>query len=435
LYYSDEVEVFVNEPKYFREHWDKCKGRPIYTEQYNRILQNLKQYTPGTKIDIVYRQTYPYNLTAPALCGDVPIIVFYTSEFANLDVEYFRVDNLKHQKVIDDHSIREFILTHKKLYFTSPSVWSDMGLVRFTQGKLEPSRNRLITHGVDTKIYKKLDNDATRKRIRSLYNIKDSDIVLLNIGAMTQNKGILEILVALAVMTQRTSGDGIRPCSGHLRSVKLMLKGSGDLYSCKEMIENYMGILRQRGFFTSQEQIQNLLTNHIIFTEQTLTCTRINDLYNACDIYLSPYIAEGFNLTVLEAIAAGMTTIVSDNGSTKDFVNAITEAVPETKGTLIHLLPTEVVTLPDQKQVLQIDVEKLIDLTSKAITSLNKGTLPPTDSVGKGTLPPTDSVGKGTFPYQKLQQFLEKEYSWTTVCDKLIHFCKFILKGKSKDGF
>lgn len=390
-FFSDKVEIYVREPQYFREHWNACKGKWVYTESYNKILESLKQFVPGTNqgpIDVVYRQTYPYNLSQVTDFEllNAKVVVFYTSEFANLDLEYFHIDNAP--KVIDDSFIRNYILTNKNLSFTSPSKWSDIGLTRFTNGKLEPNRNKIVTHGVDTSIYKKLENGDIRKRIRQLYNISETDIVLLNIGAMTQNKGIIEILVLLTVLIFNLN----------MKNIKLMLKGSGDLYSCKEMIENYMGILQQRG--VSPDQIKILLKNHIIFTEQTLTCTRINDLYNACDIYISPYIAEGFNLTVLEAIAAGLPTIVSDLGSTKDFIDAIINAVPQSKNSLIYPLSTQIVTLQDNKQVLQISIENLIQTTINAINNLSQ--------INDGDL-------------VAITQFLEKNYSWKVVCEELIN--------------
>jgi len=43
-------------------------------------------------------------------------------------------------------------------------------------------------------------------------------------------------------------------------------------------------------------------------------------LYQAADCYVSPYLAEGFNLPVLEAAACGLPVICTGGGSTDDFV-------------------------------------------------------------------------------------------------------------------
>jgi glycosyltransferase involved in cell wall biosynthesis len=49
----------------------------------------------------------------------------------------------------------------------------------------------------------------------------------------------------------------------------------------------------------------------------------INDLYNASDLMLSPYLAEGFGLTPLEALASGLPVIVPVTGSTKEYMEDI----------------------------------------------------------------------------------------------------------------
>ena len=47
----------------------------------------------------------------------------------------------------------------------------------------------------------------------------------------------------------------------------------------------------------------------------------LNELYNITDCYVSPYRAEGFNLTPLEAAASGTPIIVTKGGSTDDYFN------------------------------------------------------------------------------------------------------------------
>tara|TARA_B100000965_G_C19017406_1_gene509470 strand:+ start:55 stop:294 length:240 start_codon:yes stop_codon:yes gene_type:complete len=46
------------------------------------------------------------------------------------------------------------------------------------------------------------------------------------------------------------------------------------------------------------------------------------ELYNITDCYVSPYRAEGFNLTPLEAAASGIPIIVTKGGSTDDYFNS-----------------------------------------------------------------------------------------------------------------
>jgi len=44
-------------------------------------------------------------------------------------------------------------------------------------------------------------------------------------------------------------------------------------------------------------------------------------LYQAADAYVSPYLAEGFNLPVLEAAACGLPVICTKGGPTDDFTH------------------------------------------------------------------------------------------------------------------
>jgi glycosyltransferase involved in cell wall biosynthesis len=53
----------------------------------------------------------------------------------------------------------------------------------------------------------------------------------------------------------------------------------------------------------------------------TLTAAGMADLLRAGDCYVSPYLAEGFNLPVLEAAACGMPIICTEGGCTDDFTD------------------------------------------------------------------------------------------------------------------
>jgi hypothetical protein len=65
----------------------------------------------------------------------------------------------------------------------------------------------------------------------------------------------------------------------------------------------------------------------------------MNNLYNACDLYISPYIAEGFNLAPLEALASGLPVIISSHGSTHEYITQLYESGGN-KG-FIHQLQTQ----------------------------------------------------------------------------------------------
>ena len=57
----------------------------------------------------------------------------------------------------------------------------------------------------------------------------------------------------------------------------------------------------------------------IVVIEEELSDAQIADLYRACDVLVHPYRGEGFAMPVLEAMACGLPTIVTEGGPTDEF--------------------------------------------------------------------------------------------------------------------
>jgi len=286
----NEIIFYVRECSYPDINW-KNNQKLTYSREYNRILKNFKAYN-GEKVDIIYRQTYPYNLEPPQTPTPIPVCVFYTSEFAVLNNSYFHHD--------PKQDIRNYLIKNPNFYFTAPSEWSSRGMTPFLEDK---TRNRIVSHGVDTSIFYRHSNDSMRQQIRRKYGVLDNDILLINIGAMTMNKGIFLILEALhhLVIIKKLP-------------FKLLLKGMTDLYKSREFVDAYINHL---GYNATN------LKSHIIFIDGTLNYSEINDLFNASDLYISPYLAEGFGLTMLEALASGLRVLVPRTGSASDYIDPI----------------------------------------------------------------------------------------------------------------
>ena len=290
--YKGKITIYIQEMPYFNPKWNDSK-KNIYNKEYNDILSNLQVYN-GEQIDLVWSQTFPYDITST----DIPKCVFYTSEFSKLDTSFFNISNVK---MYDETFIKEYLKVNDNVYFTSPSVWSSNGLKPYCE------RDQIITHGVDTNIFYKHSDDLVRNKIRRKYNIDKNDILMINIGAMTGNKGIILILESLHNLVNKMRRS----------EYKLLLKGSGDLYTSQHFLESDMNRLQ-----CTDEELEKL-KKHIIFINDTLQFDRINDLYNASDIYISPYLCEGFNLTPLEALSSGLDVLVPQTGSTKEYIQEI----------------------------------------------------------------------------------------------------------------
>ena len=61
------------------------------------------------------------------------------------------------------------------------------------------------------------------------------------------------------------------------------------------------------------------MLNDIIVISENLNFEELKHIYSITDCYVSPYMAEGFNMTPLEAAACGTQIVVTKGGSTDDY--------------------------------------------------------------------------------------------------------------------
>lgn len=382
-FFKEDIQIYVEEMEYFRTEWNAAK-KWVYGENDNLILHGLTKWA-GEEVDVVYSITYPYNVSEVNIGGKlVPKCVFYTSEFAWLNEGYFTLGGGENFK--SDDQVKSYLESHPEIYFTAPSVWSAQGLKKYG---VADNHNRVITHGVDTGIFHLQADRSGRKAVRQFYKIKDTDILLINIGAMTGNKGMILILQVLHELVNKRNH----------REFKLLLKGTGDLYSSKQFLESYFEQL-QRESVLSKADTDNLLTNHIIFSDKTLSYSRINDLFNAADLYISPYLAEGFNLTVLESLAAGLPVLVPETGSTREYINDISNSGLDTSKYVIRLR-SQVGQHPSGM------MQNVIELSDLLYTLINN----------RGRI--QDLKEQRYVNYYDLQRYIKAHYSWRRVAELL----------------
>jgi len=373
--YNNKLNIYIKEYKYFNEEWNN-KKLLVYTKEYNEIIKNLKEWN-NEKIDLIYNITFPYDIT---MYENIPKCVFFTAEFSNLNKNYFTsIDN-------NDINISKELL-NDKLYFTSPSIWSNDGIYKLQK----KTKSRIISHGIDNKILFK--NHKNRNKTRKFYNINDNDIVILNIGSMTGNKGIQFILQALYVniyIYKKTN-------------YKLILKGSGDLYKSQEMVSSYMDVFLKSNLI-NVKNFTEMINNNLIFIDKTFTYEILNDIFNACDVYISPYLAEGFNLTVLEALACGLPVIVPETGSTKEYIDDI----DNNSYNYIYKIKSDVVIDDIGNKCNIIDVNNLLNALDKYEKNRN-------------------NISEEN--YKCLKKFLINNYDWEKIVEKLYEYFNFIVNN------
>jgi glycosyltransferase involved in cell wall biosynthesis len=377
---------------YYREEWNNNR-KLVYSDEYNNIIRSFKKWS-GEQVDLIYSITFPYNLTMEQLYDkQIPKCVFYTSEFTRLEPPYF-VCNVP---LGTDSIVTEYLEKNTKLYMTSPSEWSSHGMRNYG---LPDYRNRVITHGVDRSIFKK--DSSMREKTRGFYGVKPEDILMINIGSMTGNKGIMHILQSMNYLVN------------HLGKThyKLLLKGTSDLYQSKGFLEKSFEELQEAQAMTKDE-MNKLLNNNIIFTDKTLSYSKINELFNAADVYFSPYLAEGFNLTPLESLSSGLPVLVPETGSTKEYIHDI-----YTNGGNDHIfyIPSTVVMEEEtQKQRNDIDMRNLLNAIFLNENKINEM-----------------KTKRFNQDYTKMEEYIQNFYSWNHVAKLLFDYFKFIIENENK---
>ena len=243
------------------------------------------------------------------------------------------------------------------------------------------SRNRLIPHGADVSIFKPISN-TIRQAIRASLGVSNDTILLGMFGSMTQNKGIhilLKALYDIVIIKGKTN-------------YKLLLKGSNNLYESQQKVEK----------LCKDYEFPQQLLNNIIFIGHTFTFSTCNELYNIVDLYVSPYMAEGFNLSPLEALTAGRRVLIPRTGSTEQYMKDIYN---NGGADFITYVNSVVVSNLGNQSYNHIEEADLISSILSVDTQLE--------------LDPTKMIG-----------YISKDYSWTRVAGLLYEYFLYILEDQ-----
>lgn len=313
----DNIRLYHNDKAYYHNNW-KSNYNVIDSFSYALLdcipsLKNIRQ------IDVIYRIHCPFNLKQ---VKNKKVFVFITSEYGNIiQSAMIGCKSLKRA-----HSGTDVVVI-------TPSNWSKNGLLR---SGADQQRVKIIPLGVDTCLFKPL-HAVNRAMLRKKLGW-EGKYVFLNIGAMTSNKGIHLLLKAFSVV------NNLYP------DTMLCLKGTDSLYSSIDWLKNANILL------TMEENER--VSRNLLYYGKDLSFADIACLYQAADAYVSPYMAEGFNLPVLEAAASGLPIICTSGGPTDDFT------LPSFAFHIDSILDTS-----DNDIFLQPSLEHLIHLMKKVVES------------------------------------------------------------------
>ena len=207
----------------------------------------------------------------------------------------------------------------------------------------------VISNGIDTQRF--CPDPEARRRVRSEWGIRDHEQVIGIVGRLSPEKDHPTFLQAASLLAQERN---------HLRFV-CVGEGSAE----------YRDSLHQ-------------LTRSLNFSEHVIWSDGRSDMpavFNALDLLVSSSITEAFSNVIAEAMACGVTCVVTNVGDSAWLVGNLGEVVPlrnpdALKNAMRKLLDRRPQTPARTRRRIaeQFSVEKLVDGTEQALLALLQGT-------------------------------------------------------------
>jgi glycosyltransferase-like protein len=147
----------------------------------------------------------------------------------------------------------------------------------------------LVANGVDARRYRPARDAAERAAARRAAGVEDR-LAVLTVGGVEPRKGSLTLLRAFAAA--RAALPGRRPV--------LLVAGGATLFDYRDEIERF-DALREELDLDGDVRVLGPVSDD-----------ELEGLYRAADVFAFPSVKEGYGLALLEALAAGVPTVVSD---------------------------------------------------------------------------------------------------------------------------
>lgn len=275
------TRVYFEDLPYIDPSWKPVPAIPGV--QADSELRALAPMPAGARADAELRYAFPMDFLQPPRAGRT--VVFCTVEALELS----------RAQVPAGHAAVDAQRVHDLPVLTC-SQWSREGLLR---SGIPGDRVFVVPLGFDPSIYRPGDEES-RRRQRAGLGFAEDDFVFFHAGAMTPNKGLKFLFRAFAQLVRT-----------HPRA-RLLLKGADALYDSGQLLARHLDLL--------DPEDTRAVVDHIRYLGDSLSAEAMAGLYQAADCYVSSYIAEGFNLPVLEAAACGLPVICTAGGPTDDFV-------------------------------------------------------------------------------------------------------------------
>ena len=209
---------------------------------------------------------------------------------------------------------REQLIFHAHVHFipkekTVKGYGHMIGVSEFVVREYEkackmPVKTHVLKNAIDVERFNKTISEAARKKLRKKLGLQEDDFVVLYVGRLIQVKGILELMQAVLAIKDN--------------HVKLLVIGSANFG--KWTLSSY------------ERKVKKVAKSHgerIIFTGYIEN----KELYKyslLADVQCVPSLwEEAAGLVVIEAMAEGLPTIVTNSGGMIEYVNENTTLVVE----------------------------------------------------------------------------------------------------------
>ena len=285
--FAKTCNLFFKDVPFVSDGWNVKTNYSGFKKELLELIENIPHPEKSQSLDITYRLSFPFDFNADF--SSKILVVFATCEYKFLNKKNYI------------NGIPEILNDNKKFFIHTPTNWCKEGLLKagFKEDQIivEP-------HGVNKEAFNTIFSEEAIN-IRKKYNIRNDSFVLTNIGAMTKNKGVEILIAAYGVLKKK------------IKNLQLILKDQSNLYGIKG--ENIFEKVRNSSFNKKYKIINEKMMSDITIVSQNLDLNDLKNLYQITDCYVSPYLAEGFNLTPLEAAACGTQILITKGGCTDDY--------------------------------------------------------------------------------------------------------------------
>lgn len=278
------VDVYLQAMPYHNTSWKPVPVEELLSAKALALFKKAKEWN-REEVDVVLRVVCENE---SEMLSDVPTVCFYTAE----------------TQLFNEQNSNRFIQLTKlgQIVPLTPSEWSAKAL------SVHKVHSHIIRHGVDTELFN--SSREKRNQVRKEWlglDATSTSRVFLHVGAMTGSKNVGGILKGFYDLVVNDQAD-----------VYLILKGMGDLYQSRELVRSALQTKITAGDI-DQSKWDQFVKKRVKACYTRMSVVDLANLYKASDVYVSPYMAEGFNLPVLEAVACGLPIVVTEGGPVQEW--------------------------------------------------------------------------------------------------------------------